>query len=133
MAGNSTPGQDNYPYPTVHFAHVLRLDARPDLRGHSRLFGLPWPPLHIHRHEAFGLALQAGIAHRRQPAFHSAIVFKPPVFHRLVKALAHIVQDDPRIFIARHRKPDIIGTTFRRQAGTPVGIAEIAEIAQLSL
>jgi hypothetical protein len=104
-------------------------------RIYSAICGLSgsWPPLQIHRHEAFGLALQAGIAHRRQPAFHSAIVFKPPIFHRLVKALAHIVQDDPRIFIARHRKPDIIGTTFSRQAGTPVGIAEIAEIAQLSL
>jgi len=44
-----------------------------------------------------------------------------------------MVQGDPRIFIARHSKPDIIGTTFSRQAGTPVGIAKIAEIAQLGL
>jgi len=77
--------------------------------------------------------LQAGVAHGRQPAFHSAIVFKAPVFHRFVKALAHMVQDDPRIFIARHGKPDIIGTTFSRQARTTAGIAKIAEIAQLGL
>lgn len=109
------------------------MDPRPDLWCYLRLFGLPWPPLEIYRYEAFRLALQAGIAHRRQPAFLSAIVFKTPIFHRLVRALAHIVQDDPRILITRHSKPDIIGTTFRRQAGTPVGIAEIAEIAQLSL
>ena len=95
------------------------------------LCGLSWPPFQIHRYEAFGLALQAAVAHRRQPAFHFAIVFKSPVFHRFVKALAHIVQDDPRRFIARHSKPDIIGTTFSGQARTPVGIAKIAEIAHL--
>ena len=43
------------------------------------------------------------------------------------------MQDDPRIFIARHGKPDIIGTTLSRQTGTSVGIAKIAEIAQLGL
>ncbi|HEY2116898.1 MAG TPA: hypothetical protein VGJ51_17505 [Candidatus Angelobacter sp.] len=96
-----------------------------------RLFWPPWPPFQIYRHKAFRLALQAAVAHGRQPAFHSAIVFKSPVFHRLVKALAHIVQDDPGIFITRYSKPDIIGTTFSRQAGTPLGIAKIAEIAQL--
>jgi hypothetical protein len=98
-----------------------------------RLFWPPWPPFQIYRHKALGLTLQAAVAHGRQPAFPSAIVFKSPVFHRLVKALAHVVQDDPRIFIARHGKSDIIGTTFSRQAGTLLGIAKVAEIAQFGL
>ena len=57
--------------------------------------GLPRPPLQIHRHKAFRLTLQTGVAHGRKPAFHLAIVFKPPIFLRLVAAFAHVVQDDP--------------------------------------
>jgi hypothetical protein len=94
--------------------------------------GCPWSPLQINRHVTFSLALQAAIAHGSKPAFLSAIVFKTPIFHRLVQALAHVVQDDPRIFIARHGKPDIVGTAIGWQVGTPAGIAHIAEIAQFS-
>jgi hypothetical protein len=75
--------------------------------------------------------LQAAVAHGRQPSFHLAIVFKSSIFHRLVTALAHIVQDDPRFIIACHGKPDIVSTTIGGQAGTTAGIAKIAEIAQL--
>jgi hypothetical protein len=58
-----------------------------------------------------------------------AIVFKTPIFHRLVKALAHIVQDYPRFFIARHGKPDTIGRSIGGQVRTAAGIAKVAEIA----
>lgn len=101
--------------------------------AHQLLLCRPWPPLQINLHKAFGLALQASVAHRRQPALRLAIIFKPAIFHRLMKALAYIVQDDPRFFVARHGKPDIIGTTIGRQVGTAAGIAHIAEIAQLGL
>ena len=47
-----------------------------------------------------------------------------------MQALAHIVQDDPRFFIPRHGKPNIIRTTIGGQVSTPAGIAQVAEIAQ---
>ncbi|HSK44820.1 MAG TPA: hypothetical protein VLA83_13135 [Candidatus Binatia bacterium] len=59
-----------------------------------------------------------------------AIIFKPAILHRLMQALAHIVQDDPRFFIPRHGKPNIIRTTIGGQVSTPAGIAQVAEIAQ---
>ncbi len=94
--------------------------------------GLTWPPLKINLYVAFGLALQADVAHGRKPPLRLAIVFKPAIFHRLMKTLAHVVQDDPRFFVARHGKPDVIGTTIGRQVGTAAGIAHIAEVAQFS-
>ena len=94
--------------------------------------GLTWPPLKINLYVAFGLALQADVAHGRKPALRLAIVFKTAILDGLVKAFAHVVQHDPRFFIARHGKPDIIGTTIRGQVRTAAGIAHIAEIAQFS-
>ena len=92
--------------------------------------GLTWPPLKINLYVAFGLALQANVAHGRKPPLRLAIVFKTSIFHRFMKTLAHVVQDNPRFFIARHGKPDVIGTTIGGQVRTAAGIAHIAEIAQ---
>ncbi|HEY2171005.1 MAG TPA: hypothetical protein VGJ30_15375 [Candidatus Angelobacter sp.] len=47
-------------------------------------------------------------------------------------ALTHVVQHDSRFFIARHRKPDIIGTTIGGQVGTSAGIADVAEFTQFN-
>ena len=94
--------------------------------------GLTWPPLKINLYVAFGLALQADVAHGRKPALRLAIVFKTSVFHWLMEAFAHVVQDDPRFFVTRHGKPNIIGTTIDGQVRTAAGIAHIAEIAQCS-
>ena len=93
--------------------------------------GLAWTPLKVNCHVAFGLALQAGVTHGRRPLLRVAIVFKTSVFHGLMKALAHVVQDDSRFFIARHGKPDVVCTTIGGQVRTAAGIAHIAEIAQL--
>jgi len=92
--------------------------------------GCPWPPFQIHRHKAFGLALQTGVAQGREPAFHLAIVFKPSIFLRLVTAFAHVVQYDPRVFVPCHRKTDIIDTAVSRHVRARAGIAHIAEVAQ---
>jgi len=94
--------------------------------------GLTWPPLKINLYVAFGLALQAGIAHGCQPILRVAVIFKSAIFHGLMETLADIMQDDPRFFVARHGKPDVIGTTIGGQVGTAAGIAHIAEIAQCS-
>jgi len=94
--------------------------------------GLTGPPLKIYLYVAFGLALQADVAHGRKPPLRLAIVFKPAILHGLMKTLAHVVQDDPRFFIARHGKPNVICTTIRGQMRTAAGIAHIAEIAQFS-
>lgn len=101
------------------------------LRSGLWRLGLTWPPFKINLHVALCLALQALIAHGRKPPLRMAIIFKTPILHRLVKTLAHVVQDDPRFFVARHGKPDIIGTTIGGQVRTPAGIAKVAEIAQL--
>jgi len=90
----------------------------------------PWPPFQIHRHKAFRLALQAGIAHGREPILRPAIVFKPPIFLRFMTAFAHVVQNDSRFFVPSHRKTDIIDTTVGRHVRARPGIAHIAEVAQ---
>ena len=94
--------------------------------------GLTWPPLKINLYVAFGLALQAYVAHGRKPPLRLAVIFKPAIFHWLMETLAHVVQDDPRFFIARHGKPDVVCTTIGGQVRTAAGIAHIAEIAQFS-
>ncbi|HET9166197.1 MAG TPA: hypothetical protein VFP11_09375, partial [Candidatus Angelobacter sp.] len=88
--------------------------------------------LKINLYVAFGLALQADVTHGRKPSLRLAIVFKPPIFHRLMNALAYVVQDNPRFFIARHGKPDVVRTTIDGQVRAAAGIAHIAEIAQFS-
>jgi hypothetical protein len=122
--------QDDCPYLTyfILLAFFAGISGRIDgvICGYS---GLSWPLFKINVHKALRLALQAGIAHRGQPTPCPAIVFKPPVFHRLVKAFANIVQNDPRFFIARHGKPDIICTTIEGQVGTAARVAHIAEVA----
>ena len=94
--------------------------------------GLTWPPLKINLYIAFGLALQADVAHGRKPSLRLAIVFKTAIFHWLMEAFAHVVQYDPRFFIARHGKPDVVCTTIGGQVRAAAGIAHIAEIAQFS-
>jgi len=94
--------------------------------------GLTRPPFEINLYVTFGLALQADVAHGRKPPLRLAIVFKAAIFHGLMKTLAHVVQDDPRFFIARHGKPHVVCTTIRGQVRTAAGIAQIAEIAQFS-
>ncbi|HEY2362206.1 MAG TPA: hypothetical protein VGK36_13880 [Candidatus Angelobacter sp.] len=59
-----------------------------------------------------------------------AIIFKPAIFHRLMESLAYVVEHDPEFFIARHRKPDIIGATVGGQVRAFASIADITEIAQ---
>ena len=85
--------------PFAFFAFCV--DSPPDLWV-SVSVRSSWPPLKIYLYVAFGLALQAGVAHGRKPALRLAIIFKPAIFHRLMKALAHVVQDDPAIL---HRAP----------------------------
>jgi hypothetical protein len=116
----------------VHFIRVLRVDLRPDPWGHLCQLGLAWPLFKINIYVAFSLALQARIAHGCQPALRLAIIFKPPIFHRLMMAFTHIVQDDPRFFIARHGKTHTIGTTFGGHMTTSTGITYIAELAQFN-
>ena len=81
---------------------------------------------------AFRLALQTGIAHGGEPILRLAIVFKPPIFLRFMAAFAHVVQDDSRFFVTRHRKTDIIDTTIARHVRARAGIAHIAEVTQFS-
>jgi hypothetical protein len=94
------------------------------------LLGLSRPPLKIDGHIAFGLALQAGIAHRAQPFLRLAIVFKAAVLHRLMKALAYVVEHDPGLFVPCQGKTYTIGVTVSRHAAASASIANIAELAQ---
>jgi len=74
--------------------------------------------------------LQAGIAHGGKPSLRLAIILKPPVLYWLVKALAHIVQDDPGFLVPRHGKTHAIGVTVGRHSTASASIADIAELAQ---
>jgi hypothetical protein len=95
-----------------------------------RHLGLARPFLKIHRYVTFGLALQAGVAHGSEPSLCLTVIFKPTVFHRLMKALAYVVKNDPGFLIARNGKTEAIGTTVSRHPATSAGIANIAEFPQ---
>ena len=74
-------------YQFISFAFFAWI-RRQDLVGYLRLFSLSWPLFKINSNIAFGLALQAGIPHGCQPVLRLAIIFKPAILHRLMKALA---------------------------------------------
>jgi hypothetical protein len=97
-----------------------------------RRLSLSRPPLKINLYVTFGLALTAGIVHWRQPALRLAVIFKPAILHRFMKALAHVVEHDPGFFVSRYCKTQTIGTTLSWHVATSAGITYVAEIAQLS-
>ena len=108
------------------------MDSWPDLCSYLKLFCFPRPLLKINLYVAFRLALQAGIAHGRQPPLRLAIIFKPAILYRLMKALAYVVEHDPGFFVACHGKTHTIGTTFGGHMTTSTGITYIAELAQFN-
>jgi hypothetical protein len=93
---------------------------------------LTWTPFKINLYVAFGLALKARVAHGRKPSLRLTIIFEPAIFHWLMKALAHVVQDDPQFFIARHGKTHTIGATIGGHMTTSTGITDIAELTQFN-
>ncbi len=103
--------------------------------GFAGLFwqlGLTWPPFKINLYVAFGLALQAGVAHGCNPPVRLAIIFEPAIFHWLMKTLAHVVKHNSRFFVARHGKTHAIGTAFSRHMATSASIAYVAEFTQFN-
>jgi hypothetical protein len=132
LRGNSSQG-GRLSCLTVHFIRVLRLDSRPHLWGHLCQLGLTWPPLKINLYVTFGLALQAGVAHGSKPPVRLAIIFKPAIFHRLMTALAYVVEHDPGFFVTCHGKTHTIGTTIGGHMTTSTGITDIAELAQFKV
>jgi hypothetical protein len=117
--------------PVFDYRAVL-ITAIPAITSDSgRLFRLPWPPLKIYSDVTLGLALQTRITQRRRPSLRGAIVFKPAVLHGFVLTLAHVMQNNPGTFIFCHRKTEPIGATGGRHPGAPLGVAKIAELAQL--
>ncbi len=49
-----------------------------------------------------------------------------------MEALAHVVQNYSRFFIARHSKTYTIGTALNRHMATSAGIAYVAELTQFN-
>jgi regulator of PEP synthase PpsR (kinase-PPPase family) len=49
-----------------------------------------------------------------------------------MKALAYVVEHDPGIFISRQSETNVISIAVSRHAATFAGIANIAEVVQLS-
>ena len=76
--------------------------------------------------------MHTGVAHGSEPVLRLAIVLKPPIFLRFMAAFAHIVQDDSRLVVPRHRKTDIIDSTVGRHVRACAGVPHIAEVAQFS-
>jgi hypothetical protein len=107
----------------------IESNPSPTTAAHQLLLCRPWPPLQIHLYKTFGLALQASVAHGRQPALRLTVIFKPAIFHRLMQALAYVVEHDPGFFVACHGKTYSIGTTVGRHMATSAGIADVAELA----
>lgn len=96
------------------------------------ILAFPWSLFKINRNIAFRLALQAGIAHGSKPTLGLAIVFKPTIFHRLMKALAYVVEHDPGFLITRNGKADAIRATVSRHAATSTRITNVAELPQFN-
>jgi hypothetical protein len=117
----------------ILYAHVcLDVCAEITILQTLRHLGLPRTSLKIYRHITFRLALQAGIAHGSQPLLRLAIIFKPPVLYRLMKALADVMEHNPGFFVSGQRKPYTIGVTVSRHVAASTGITDITELAQLN-
>lgn len=128
--GISTTARDTLP--DGHFIRVLRGDPRQDLQGYPWQLGLTRTPFKINLYVAFGLALQAGVAHGRKPPLRLAIIFEPAIFHWLMKTLAHVVEHNSGFVIARHGKTHTIGTALSRHMAASASIAYVAELTQFN-
>jgi hypothetical protein len=74
----------------------------------GRLVGSSRASLQIYRYIALRLALQAAVAQGGGPTVGLAIVFQAAILHRFVVALADVVKDDARAFVAGHGKANTV-------------------------